>query len=691
MALSAGHRPPMLHYSDRTMELTQAKPVSPGSDGLIVLPDCGSLPLRFLDPQKRYRLKLYLLSAATTRQVCEIAGVSADFDLAGIRNASLDLHNSQGWIVFEIERTAKPGEIVIRIMKERWISVDEGPREELEGVRTTYQAKSIPERVSTLIARALRIETVRADQIIIRLNLKQRACGLLALESLAENILPDGAYAEYVIGPGAEEVDQAATIDSDPDDSLAAGKPKTSSNEEELVKPRVRAPLVEKAKISLQKYSPGPDAKLVQSSPFSTARGGVLISPGKSDLQEPSISSLLVADEQAPMPTEHSETVHLLRDSTAGSAQATPIQSTNFEFNVSDYTSDIQPTVFDASASGDSSALARQNHPSRNLNEAHVEAHHNERAIEHESSHGEFNAAYKMVDHRSSDTESSSADNMINLMLEEHNHQSEKQNDEFASGLAPVLTQKNTNEVVTPTQPEVSAADSIFDQISGEDQSEVVHAQSFSFAGRENQGSSIDSTYSRKEVDQLLKQQADTIISALSGSIAAQQRSIREGIDRQEKLFGNVTDRLVSQLEQSRQKLELTFEQSEDSTQQKFEQFRQELVRDLSHTHGSGPDALPAPPPRGALPDGKTSKSKKGELLDATGIKAVTQLLTVALVLMVIVLLVVLDCSNKLEAVSGKFNGQAKSASGGASGGATGTNAGTTTNAPPPQSTQQGE
>lgn len=586
-----------------------------GAKGYLA-PDCGSIALKFVTAEKRYRMKLYLLSPTITRQVCEIAGVSADFDLPGIRSASLDLSQARGWIVFEIDRSAKPGEIVIRIMRERWVSVDDGHRDDSEGVRTTYQAKAIPEKVMTLVCKSLRIDPRLANYFIIRVNLKQRTCALIA-EANATDEFPESSYAEYFLGP--EPVDDLiATLDAEPGKKASTTPAGNEPRVPVVAKPtraRSNAPAAE-----LPQYRPPAESAVsTEQNPFAKARAGTLVSPKISPASrgskltttegievsnseppgreaEPSPALLPEPSPPAPEPAHEPPPPHepVQPASQASGTDYSGGSNNSFEERARSLLENGTPAAFGFSSPPDHSG-------------------------------GFLDAIFGGPDptYFSSDTESSDR--------------------EFQSSGSSSVGGGGSGETSFALSSEGAYADS--PSFGG-----VLHASADSTTS-ERTGS--PQSYSREEVDQLLKQQADTIISALSGSIAAQQRSIREGIDRQEKLFSNVTDRLVSQLEQSRQKLELVVEQSEEQTGLKLEAFRNELASDRN-MRGYGADALPAPPPANSGTPSKKGKKESG----GPDIGVLRNMLILGIVITVVVLLVVLDLSTKFDGAAGRFGQQ---------------------------------
>ena len=88
-------------------------------------------------------------------------------------------------------------------------------------------------------------------------------------------------------------------------------------------------------------------------------------------------------------------------------------------------------------------------------------------------------------------------------------------------------------------------------------------------------------TYSRSEVDSMLKQQTENIASALGSKISSQQRTFQEAVDKQEKSFAKLSDGFVSQFDQTRQRLENSSKQTEESIRAELEKFKAELSKEL--------------------------------------------------------------------------------------------------------------
>ena len=79
----------------------------------------------------------------------------------------------------------------------------------------------------------------------------------------------------------------------------------------------------------------------------------------------------------------------------------------------------------------------------------------------------------------------------------------------------------------------------------------------------------------------MLKLQTENITSALGSKISSQQRVFQEAVDKQEKAFQKISDRFVSQIDQTRVKLESLTKESQTSIQGDLENFKRDLSKEL--------------------------------------------------------------------------------------------------------------
>lgn len=152
-------------------------------------------------------------------------------------------------------------------------------------------------------------------------------------------------------------------------------------------------------------------------------------------------------------------------------------------------------------------------------------------------------------------------------------------------------------------------------------------------------------TYSKSEVDYMLKQQAESIMNALGGKISAQQRAFQEAVAAQEKAFNKLSDNYLSQFENSRMKLESTAKNVQQATKNELEEFHKILAKELeqyrSHVNKAvlpvakalENKSLPAPK---ETPSKQAAKEPKAQQLIAASQTKLEKLLTFTLLLSLI-------------------------------------------------------
>jgi hypothetical protein len=185
--------------------------------GTASIPEYGLVNLLYIDPTKQYTGKMYRLSKETVRQIAEMAGFTAGFEHGEIRTALMDLFKHDGTILFELDSGAKPNEVIVRYMRDRWSAVESSVVTAEPTLRTTYVAHSFPENVLLSIAEQLRLPANRVSDFVIRINFKERSCGLLAEEQFGD-LFPIGSYLSFELGEGAS----AATFTNRVDNLIGA-------------------------------------------------------------------------------------------------------------------------------------------------------------------------------------------------------------------------------------------------------------------------------------------------------------------------------------------------------------------------------------------------------------------------------------------------------------------------------------
>ncbi|MBX9879451.1 MAG: hypothetical protein K2Y22_13400 [Candidatus Obscuribacterales bacterium] len=88
-------------------------------------------------------------------------------------------------------------------------------------------------------------------------------------------------------------------------------------------------------------------------------------------------------------------------------------------------------------------------------------------------------------------------------------------------------------------------------------------------------------TYSKSEIDLMLKQNADNLANALSGKISALQRSVQDASASQEKSFAKVIDKFTSQVDEARTKIDATSKSAQETTHKELDQFGKHLEKEL--------------------------------------------------------------------------------------------------------------
>ncbi|SRR5579885_599277 len=88
-------------------------------------------------------------------------------------------------------------------------------------------------------------------------------------------------------------------------------------------------------------------------------------------------------------------------------------------------------------------------------------------------------------------------------------------------------------------------------------------------------------TYSKSEIDRLMKTQADSITNALAGKIGAQQRAFLEAVEAQEKAFAKITEKFVTQFEEARIKLEEHTRSMQENARAELEKLNAQLSKEL--------------------------------------------------------------------------------------------------------------
>jgi hypothetical protein len=88
-------------------------------------------------------------------------------------------------------------------------------------------------------------------------------------------------------------------------------------------------------------------------------------------------------------------------------------------------------------------------------------------------------------------------------------------------------------------------------------------------------------TYSKSEVDRMLKAQAEAITSSLGGKIAVQSKMFQEAIAEQQKVFAKSIERVVQHADEFRARLETSVSSQGNTTSDQLDRFNTELSKEL--------------------------------------------------------------------------------------------------------------
>lgn len=163
------------------------------------VPEFGSILLSWIDLEKKYKGAIFKMDPDASKQLSELLGFNANFDYPGLRTAFIDIIDSASFCTIEIERNAKPNDIGLRYSRDRWEPVEGTGRNADTAspfVRTEFEARLFDEKMMGLIAELLKIEAAQANDFIIRVNFKDKTCGLICPESDAFAI-PAGAFSTF--------------------------------------------------------------------------------------------------------------------------------------------------------------------------------------------------------------------------------------------------------------------------------------------------------------------------------------------------------------------------------------------------------------------------------------------------------------------------------------------------------------
>jgi hypothetical protein len=182
-------------------------PTSDDGNPQVLVPDFGPLDSQYLDLSRSRQIRMYKITWDQLKSICSAINFTAHFEMPSIIVGYVDLYQSEGRVVLEIERNTRPTEISVRYARDKWI-VLEALGKTAEGLRasikTEYFARTIPDEALAAIGEQLSVSVDALKTFYIRINFKKKTVGLVAEESFIDS-LPSGSFAQHVIAAQAPE------------------------------------------------------------------------------------------------------------------------------------------------------------------------------------------------------------------------------------------------------------------------------------------------------------------------------------------------------------------------------------------------------------------------------------------------------------------------------------------------------
>jgi hypothetical protein len=461
-----------------------------------IVPEFGRVDLSWFDFSRKYRGAIFRLGQDASKQISEIAGFSANFDLPGIRTACIDLFKTEGYCLFEIERNTKPTDLAVHYSRERWNLLDAtGKTGDVlrPWIKTEYRAKYVPEKVVSLVAEQLKLQPDIAANLIIRINFKERTFGLICEERFAE-LMPTGSFSKFSL----------------PTEAMLA--------------------LVEKYRDAEEP---------VMESPAELALSGAEVLEADSEPAAPSGIAAPAAEEVL-----MSVSVEEQLDSAAGPAGFVAQGSITVEVRESESIASASTSVTDSAASPaiapDSPAAA---------------------------------AVAQAASEPVGDTQSTSAA-VAPATVEPAANAPAPATSTPAASAGPTAAKSSES----PLPGSTKALEQFIQRKGDRPPQEKTESRKEPLV----EGFTPKyATYSRSEVDQLMKQQLENISSALGGKISSAQRMFQDAVEKQEKTFSKLSDDFVVKFDQTRVRLENTSKDSADSIHAELETFKKDLSKEL--------------------------------------------------------------------------------------------------------------
>lgn len=527
----------------------------------ISLSEFGQLNLRHFDLTRTYRGWMMRLDSATMKSISDATGFTACFEHPGVRSAFIDVYRGEAHFTLEIERNTKPQDVSVRYTRERW-SLQDVLGKQSDGVRTSirtdYHARSMPEQSLISLATLLGIPADQINNFYLRINFKDHSCGLIG-EELSESYVPDGTFNTFILAApntvasesdeelGFKENTQMANQENTWIVDRAAGNDGDASGAEGQVQPTADGH-VQTAGADGQVQPAGADGQVQAASADGQVQPGDVPSPaqrataettsGQTPVVQSEEAKQAAATDLADQIKATEEAINSAAAAVAQAAQTKPSQ-------------EIAPTR-DGTYVSSPPAVKPIVIPSRNAADSRTGS-----------------DARNSADTRISTDSRSAVDVTARPDRPAGGYKPDAQmaNDKPADRSSDRNSDRNRNDRERPS-------DRVLDRSNSNAGSSTVRRDNAEVQPKY-------ATYSKSEVDYMLKQQAESILSALSGKIAQQQRTFQETIAAQEKSFSKLYDNFVTQFESSKTKLETTSKVAHENTSGELENFKKTLSKEL--------------------------------------------------------------------------------------------------------------
>ncbi len=153
----------------------------------------------------------YLLDDQSTKRITEALGLTANYACTYIKIACLDLYQDKAIMWLEIAKNAKPNDLALRYLAERW-SLGARKEKQPDGqsfITYIYQTEHLPDDVLKSLADEIKLALDDVHSLFIRIDCKDNAAILLK-EEKSDQQLPSG-FIEQVDMP-SEQLYSGQTI-----------------------------------------------------------------------------------------------------------------------------------------------------------------------------------------------------------------------------------------------------------------------------------------------------------------------------------------------------------------------------------------------------------------------------------------------------------------------------------------------